>query len=206
MHTGSRAFCFLMALAATGSEAASASAITTSGPGHYRVEAKMVSLPATAAQDFFASAPNSHVYSNEQVARLIGAPKSATLSLPSADVSQASPVHIAVTRSISFAHSASREVGITLNVAPIGKCKDLALYSVSIDDVRFAGFEDRTALKPVINERGLNTSVAENKHYWCFSLPPLQQSHATYDADGRKSASIADANERQLLFVKITRG
>ena len=204
MHTGSRAACFLMALAATGVECASAA--TEVAPEHYRVEAKMVSLPASAAQDFFASAPHSHLDSNEQVARLIGAPKSAALSLPSVDAARTSPARIAVTRSISFPHSASREVGVTLNVAPLGKSSDLDLFFVSVEDVRFAGFEDRTATKPVINERGLNTSVAENQHYWCISLPPLHKSRVTYDTDGRVTASIADANERQLLFVKITRG
>ena len=42
MHTGSRAFCFLMALAATGAEYASA-AVTATSPaetGHYCVEAQ----------------------------------------------------------------------------------------------------------------------------------------------------------------------
>ncbi len=42
MHTGSRAFCILMALAATGTEVASAAGAPA--PGHYRVEAKLISV------------------------------------------------------------------------------------------------------------------------------------------------------------------
>jgi hypothetical protein len=39
-----------------------------------------------------------------------------------------------------------------------------------------------------------------------IALAPHLRVIARSDADGRQMASLADANERQLLFVKITRG
>jgi hypothetical protein len=39
-----------------------------------------------------------------------------------------------------------------------------------------------------------------------FDFPAPVAASQVYYADGRRSASLADANERQLLFVKITRG
>jgi hypothetical protein len=204
MHTGSRAFCFLMAIAATGAECASADVLA---PGHYRVEAKMISLPAAAAKGFGTSIPLSGIYSNEQVARLIGAPRSSTLSFPSVEAVETAPAQIAVTRSFALPHAASQEVGVTLNVVPAGERSHLKTFSVSLNDVRLAGFEDRGATRPVLDKRSLHMGVTESPHYWCINLPPLRKSWiTTYDADGRRSASIADANERQLLFVKITRG
>jgi hypothetical protein len=130
MHTGSRAFCFLMALAATGAECASA-AVTpavAADTGHYCVE----SQPAT--------------------------------------VTEAKPVPAVVVAN----HL-------------------LAVVAVSHVLVQANAF----TFSPQAADFSLTPS---------FAILPLSVRTCVYDANGRVTASIADANERQLLFVKITRG
>jgi len=131
MHTGSRAFCFLMALAATGAECASA-AVTLASPaetGHYCVE----SQAATVAESNSVSATlvANHLLALVAVSQVIANPAS---------------------------------------------------------DVAFSPKAADFLITP------------------SFALLPLSVGTCVYDSDGRCTASIADANERQLLFVKITRG
>ena len=137
MHTGSRAFCFLMALAATGAECASAAVapVSTNDAGHYRVEAQPVASEAASISSIVLA---NHVLAVLAVSHAIASP-AASASQPAQPVATAQP---------------------------------------------FTPFETRVS----------------------FDFPaPVSESHV-YDADGRAMASVADANQRQLLFVKITRG
>lgn len=132
MHTGSRAFCFLMALAATGAECVSAATPASAiDAGHYRVES---------AQD--SAAPSSVMVAN----------------------------HLLAVLAVSHVLAGSSEV----TTAAATPSANAPVFSVL----------DAQAL---------------------FIPAPVQISQV-YDADGRCLASIADANERQLLFVKTTRG
>ncbi len=142
MHTGSRAFCFLMALAATGAECAAAVApASTIGAGHYRVEAKPVNAPRTVE----------------------------SISLPSVVLANHVLAVIAVSHAIA---SPATNAGKTASAQPAAPAQP------------FTPFEARLS----------------------FDFPAPVNASQVYDADGRCLASIADANERQLLFVKITRG
>ncbi len=130
MHTGSRAFCFLMALAATGAECASA-AVTpaaSANAGHYCVESE----PAT--------------------------------------VRESHPVPAFV-----LANHVLAVMAVSHVLAPASN----------------------VASSPQAAEFSLTPS---------FAILPLSIGTCVYDANGRVTASLADANERQLLFVKITRG
>ena len=133
MHTGSRAFCFLMALAATGAECASA-AVTSATPveaGHYCVESQTGSTTVTESNSVFAALVANHVLAVVAVSQVISAPASDVAAMPKA-----------------------------------------APFSITPS----------------------------------FAILPLSIETCVYDANGRVTASIADANERQLLFVKTTRG
>jgi hypothetical protein len=210
MHTGSRAFCFLMALAATGAETASTSAATTTcsspgvQPGHYRVEAKIISVSAKASKDIDAG-----YLSREKLINLIQRPGASVLSCPLVDSSQATSAHIDVTRDVALPHGSTRTVGINLDVVPQKHGPDSG-YQVSIKDVRFQGFRDAAATDPIFHIGRVTTSVPftaqPDTGYYCIDVPAPKKVATTYDADGRRSAAIADANERELLFVKISRG
>lgn len=215
MHTGSRAFCFLMALAATGTEAVSAAPATTTGrtpgvqPGHYRVEAKVINVSAAAAKDIDNGASGLGYLSQERLVKLIGSPGANLLSCPSVDSAESLAAHIDVTRNVPLPHGASREVGINLAVVPQKQGSDIG-YLVSIKDVRFQGFQDRAATQPIFHTGRVTTSIPASAGtgtgYYCIDIPAPKKVAMTYDADGRRSAAIADANERELLFVKISRG
>ena len=213
MHTGSRAFCILMALTATGSEVASATAATTSSrtpvqPGHYRVEAKIISVSAAAAKGIGQDSILGY-YSDEKVGKLIQSPGVSALSLPSVDAAEAYSAHVNLTRDVPLPHGSARETGVNLDVVPSKQGVDPGFYQVSIKDVRFQGFQDKTATIPLFHTGHVTTSIPVGAHspagYYCVNVP-VPQKLATYDADGRRSASIADAHERELLFVKISRG
>jgi hypothetical protein len=214
MHNGSRAFCILMALAATGAEAASTSAATTTSrapvqPGHYRVEAKLVKVSAASTKEMSNGAVLGY-YSEDKVARFIQTPGVSTLSMPSVDAAEATTAHIGLTRDVPLPHAAARETGIKLDIVPQKIGSDFG-FQVSIKDVRFQGFQDKTATIPLFHTGRVTTSIPAHAQapagYYCVNVPvPAQLTVATYDADGRRSASIADANERELLFVKISRG
>jgi hypothetical protein len=131
MHTGSRAFCFLMALAATGAECASAAVTPAASaePGHYCVEAQ--SSAVADSQSISSSVVASHVFAIMAVSRVI---------------------------------------------------------TTAASDVAFSPKAADFSLTP------------------SFAILPVSIGACVYDADGRVTASVADANERQLLFVKISRG
>jgi len=214
MHTGSRAFCILMALAATGTEAATASAVTTTGrtpvqPGHYRVEAKVVSVPAALAKDISATMYNGY-YSDDVVAHLARNSQACVLSLPSVDSANASSSKIEVTKKVALPGGKSRDAGVWLNVAPNIHASDLRSVTLSLQNVRFGGFADRKGAQPIFSTQRVTTTLTifhdVATGYYCVNVPVSPKVPTTYDADGRRSASIADANERQLLFVKISRG
>jgi hypothetical protein len=130
MHTGSRAFCFLMALAATGAECASAAVTPAASPetGHYCVESQSTTVAESNSVSTFVVA--NHLLAVMAVSQVIA---------PVSDVTSS----------------------------------------------------------PQAAEFSLTPS---------FAILPLSIGTCVYDANGRVTASIADANERQLLFVKITRG
>jgi hypothetical protein len=204
MHTGSRAFCILMALTATGSEVASAATVASE---HYRVEAKMISVSGEAVRDFGGVVTPGYI-SEERMVKLIENPRTSTLSLPSVEAKESLPSHIDVTREVPLPHGAAREAGISLDIVPRKQGADLG-FQVSLKDIRFQGFQDRSATIPLFHTGRVTTSIPASAQaptgYYCISVP-VPQKLATYDADGRRSASIADANERELLFVKISRG
>lgn len=203
MHNGSRAFCLLMALAATGSEAASAATTLE----HYHVEAKLVSLPAGDVKDF--SAPG--FYNDSQIGKFAANPKVSCLAFPRVEAAETFPSTIAITKAFHLPDGTKRETGITLKISPDSKNPDAHSFNIQFENVRFMGFTDRKAAQPVFNTQRLTTTVSPGAQnptpgYYGFILPASAKTPETYDANGRRSASVADANERQLLFVKITRG
>jgi len=204
MYTGSRAFCFLMALAATGSEVASA---TTVLPEQYRVEAKLISLPVAATE--IPTGTFAGIFADKFVAQLAERPKADILSFPRVETVDSIPSHVGLTQQMALPDGKSRETGINFDVVPRKKGTDFG-FGISISNVRFQGFQDRTATKPLFHTGHVTTTIPVSAQlpagYYCFNVPVPQKLATTYDADGRRMASVADANERQLLFVKITRG
>ncbi len=205
MNTGSRAFCFLIALAATGSEVASAAVVA---PAPYRVEAKVVSLPAADSKDI-ATSYNGY-YSDRAIAHLIDNPKASILSLPSVTAAYSSASDVEITKEMTLPGGKSRETGISLKVTPNRKADAADSFKVAFENVRFVGFSDQKASLPIFSMQGISTSLTMFHEiapgYYCLNIPAPAPVPKAYDADGRVIASIADANERQLLFVKITRG
>ncbi len=63
--------------------------------------------------------------------------------------------------------------------------------------------EQKTLAAPVAKIQNFSTSPMEMR---IVAHPPVFRVIANCEADSRQMASLADANERQLLFVKITRG
>ena len=215
MHTASSAFCFLMALATTGTEAVSAAPATTNAgrnpgpqPGYYRVEAKIISVSAAATKDIDAG-PGLGYLSQEKLIALIKQPGASVLSCPSVDSTESLAAHIDVTRDVALPHGSTRSVGINLDVVPQKPGADSG-YQVSIKDVHFQGFRDQAATDPIFHIGRVAASVPVSAQpdagYYCINVPAPKKVAMAYDADGRRSAAIADANERELLFVKISRG
>ena len=177
MHTGSRAFCFLMALAATGAECASAAGapVSTADAGHYRVEAKLVNARSSGHES--------------------------PTTLPPVVVANHVLAVIAVSHAIALPSGNSGQGDINLTVRPDSN----GGFKVSF--ARSIVYGDNPNLRPVVNTQQFHASISRTANgYHVFSLPSYSKSIAAYDADGRVLASIADANARQLLFVKITRG
>jgi hypothetical protein len=203
-----------MALAAAGAECASAApdAATTCRPGpepgHYRVEVKIVSVPSNAAKEISSDVYNAY-YSDAILGHLLSSPQTTIVSCPVVEALSALPATIAITRDVTLS-SKSREVGINFSVTPDSKAEPGSRYQLAYSNVRFSGFADAKATLPVFNTQRLSTTMVvfhpPSQGYCCFNLRTDDHTVATYDANGRRSASIADANERQLLFVKITRG
>ena len=212
MHTGSRAYCILMALTATGSEDASASVATTTcrtpvQPGHYRVEAKIVSVSGASAKEMGNGVILGY-FSEDKVVKLMQSPGVSALSLPSVDSAEAYSAHVDLTRNVPLPHGPAHETGVNLDIVPQKQGTDFG-YQVSLKDIRFQGFQDKTATIPLFHTGHVTTSIPASAQlptgYLCVNIP-VPQKLATYDADGRRSASIADAHARELLFVKISRG
>jgi hypothetical protein len=66
-----------------------------------------------------------------------------------------------------------------------------------------AAQEQKTLAAPVAKAQNFSDSPMEMR---IVAHPPVLRVIANSEADSRQMASLADANERQLLFVKITRG
>ncbi len=92
------------------------------------------------------------------------------------------------------------------------EAKPVALSEATVNEVGHnsaAPVADNAA--PVREIAGARAATSQN-----FGMSPMEMriiAHAPNlrviarsDADGRQMASLADANERQILFVKITRG
>jgi len=178
-------------------------------PGHYRVEAKVINVSAAAAKDINNGASGLGYLSQERLVELMGSPGANILSCPSVDSAESLATHIGVTRHVPLPHGAGREVGINRDVVPQKRGADFG-YLISIKDVRFQGFQDQAATLPIFHKGHVTTSIPASagtgSGYYCIDVPAPKKVAVTYDADGRRSAAIADANERELLFVKISRG
>jgi hypothetical protein len=206
MHNGSRAFCFLMALAATGTECASAATPASGvGAGHYRVEAKLVKVPIYEATEISTTGLN--YYYSEKVLRHLSENQGASIvSFPVID-SYSKTFSSLDAKPVMLPDGSSRANGLWLSVVP----DESGSYTLSFEGFRFNGFEDRNGNKPNFSVQRITQTVTPpvgggQSGSICVNLPAVDEVPATYDADGRRMASIADANARQLLFVKITRG
>ena len=167
----------------------------------------MISLPTTITE--IPSGAYAGIYTDEFVGQLVSRPKANTLSFPSVECKNSLPSCIAMMHPVVLPDGQSRAVGINLDVVPQKSGTDYG-YFVSINDVRFQGFQDHAATKPLFHTGRVTTTIPAGAQpltgYYCFNVPAPQKLGNTYDADGRRSASVADANERQLLFVKTTLG
>ena len=157
MHTGSRAFCFLMALAATGAECASASPST---PVQVGIESKLVAP----AQPLSAAV----------VPETMSMPGAASLGMVLRVVIKPH-LEVALDSKVRLSLGSARYTADAPNASSI-----LSLRSISLSTPFDCGF---------------NRTKQDRQ-----TVP------RDYHSNGRVMASIADANERQLLFVKITRG
>jgi len=176
MHTSSRAFCILMALAAAGTEVASAATVPDASSGHYRVEAKLVNGPRASGDK-------------------------AAETFPPVVVANHVLAVIAVTHAINLPSGNQDESDLNLEVRP----DTHGGFKLTFD--RSLVYGDNPNVRPVVNTQHFHASIARTAEgFHVFSIPAYAKSIPTYDADGRVLASIADANERQLLFVKISRG
>jgi hypothetical protein len=184
MHNGSRAFYFLMALAATGAECASAA---TPAPdvdaGHYRVETKLMDSQCVGGNKF-------------------------AITLPTVVVANHILAVIVVSHVIELPSGNSGMTDIQLTVRPGARDSTDGRFQVSF--VRSEMYPESTSSKPFFHVQRFATSIPQagsvSEGWSSFQLPAYDRGFKTYDADGRRLASIADANARQLLFVKITRG
>ncbi len=204
MNTASSALCLLVALATTGEIASAADAAPVLVPDHYRVEAKVIGLQPKVAKEVLSKFNNTYC-SDYTVSFFANTPGATCLSLPTVVVANRHP---AVISSRKDANGDAPAFGVNLTVRP-----DLQDASVSRFHLAFARFELFPIAgnsSPIHNIQQLNGAVTPStsdlEGYRVFELPTPQKAATVYSADGRVQASIADANERQLLFVKITRG
>jgi len=196
-----------MALAAAGTEVVLASEPTASAakapaisPGQYRVEAMLVGLSKAEARQ----TPTGS-YSQSQVADLIGAHRNDVLSFPQVTVpgKDKSPAVIVATQAGQFPE-------IILKVTPKGGDTSLEKFDIVYVKDILVSPSDPKATVPVIDTQRLATSQSIAPHstegYWCYALTEQDKSVQASVTDGRSSASLADADKAQLLFVKISRG
>jgi hypothetical protein len=150
---------------------------------HYRVEARLVDGSRPTASDD-------------------------AIALPSLVVANHVLAVIAVHHAISLpgGNAGDTFINLTVRPDPNGQLNDRFQVSFVRSDV----YLNSHSSKPLFGVQRLSTSVAStdpsSTAYRRFKLPASGTMPNTYDTDGRVLASIADANARQLLFVKITRG
>jgi len=197
MYTASSALCLIVALATTGEIASAADA----APIRYSVEAKLVSLPATEAKDL----PASGLYSNQEMVNIVTRPRAQLSSFPSLSATLGESSSISLAQSMALPDGTTREVGPTLHVISHA---DAQQFSLKFREVRFLGYYGTHLENPNFESHTVYRSISSSAPSAPqFALVDVTDRHEPFtDANGRVMASIADANERQLLFVKITRG
>ena len=149
-------------------------------------------------------------FTDAQMVNLGKSAKDSVLAFPSAESVSSQKSSVSTAADLAFPHAPAFKVGMTVDVIPKIDDGQIKQYDISLLNVSFGGFKDSKGTQPVINEFHFHTALQAayvNHGYFCFEITPKSAAKATtYDADGRRMASVADANERQLLFVKITRG
>ncbi len=171
----------------------------------------MVSVPASVAKDISSTVFNGY-YSDDLIARVIGNSKARVISLPVLDTTATLPLTVANTQEMALADGKSREIGATLTMSPVLQGTDLISENLEFKNIRVTGSPIARGVHPIFSTQHITTALIlfhdVRPGYYCLNLRGTQKSTTTttYDANGRLMASIADANERQLLFVKITRG
>ncbi len=112
-------------------------------------------------------------------------------------------------------HSGSR--AICLLMAVLAAMTELVCAAFGQEQAQPAALSDATATEVSANPAPVvETAAPQAAKVRNFSMspvemrvtayPPLPRVIASCEADGRQMASLADAHERQLLFVKITLG
>jgi hypothetical protein len=124
MHTGSRAFFVLMALAATGTEVASAA---NNGPVHYRLEAIAVTAPPTATAKISSAAFGGY-YADNVVEDVMDAPGVKAVWFPVVDSVEKVPNLVDLSSDIALPHQAKQRLGSVLSATllPGGNSVDLS--------------------------------------------------------------------------------
>jgi hypothetical protein len=198
MHSASTALCVLVALAA-GGEIASAH---DAAPGQHSIDAKLVTLPEEEAQDL----PVSGAMAINDVGALEQRAQARIVSFPSATAETSKPSSVSLTQPMVLPNGNSREVGPSLQVKALADGR----FSVGFHNVAFIGYNDPQALHPRFQNRTVTRNIQPSppteQVYSLIDVTPHSDPPTVYDASGRQQASLADAHQRQLLFVKITRG
>jgi hypothetical protein len=200
MHSASTALCVLVALAAAGTELVSAatppSAEVPVAPGHYRVDAKLLRI-STDALKHIPGGLTDHC-SSEALGLLERSAGPGSFSFPTVEAAKTIPVSVSSGELNPTDSSQHGETVLTL-VPEVRDSKPG--YSLRLASLR--GPEFAKAGKPTFDTIQTDVGAESAGGYWCFRLPAAT-GHAV--ESGRQQASLADAHQRQLLFVKITRG
>lgn len=206
MHSASTALCLLVALATTGEIASADNAATVAAPGKYTVEAKLISVPQATAKEVLDKVSNSYC-SDDFIANLIQSPKARCLSFPKVEAPAHQPAVIAVDQKEPGLDENVFKTGNRLTVKPQ---TDGSNGDFRIAFARYEVFANSAGENPIHDVQSFSSPVtppaAQSQGYRLFEVPEPKKPDLAYDANGRVMASVADANERQLLFVKITRG
>lgn len=158
----------------------------------------MVRFPSNGVSDFQGEANPGYV-SVETLAKLMGNVKATTVSFPTVEAAGSLPASISIGELNPKDDSQQRYTVLTL----VPEVKDSKPgFSLRFARLRPVAFVD-AAGRPTFDTVKADLAEDSVDGYWYCTIPSATVS---YDADGRRKASIADTKERQLLFVKITRG
>ena len=198
MNTGSRAFCILIALAA-GGEVAVAQAV---GPGQYSVEAKLVTLPEAEADDL----PPGGALADADLGAVAQRDRAHIIAFPNVSSALGNAASVTLTQPMVVADGAKQDVGPSLEIKALADGR----FHVAFHAVDFLGYKEPAAIHPRFRShrvsRNIQPGTAANSSFALIDVTPHSEAPVVYDASGHIQASLADAHERQLLFVKITRG